>query len=1171
MPPLSSDHRKLLEKTVIAARIAGVKGATEALHALAVGEVKPFDSMSEGQRDLRRRLRARGRQLGDVRAPDSTQTIRRLTQEIAYEHWHRMLFARFLAENQLLIEPDSRVAISIDEVEELAREEGVDPRELSASYAQRSLPQIFRTDDPVFELTYAPETRVKLDQLLDALPPEVFTGDDALGWVYQFWQSAEKDEVNNRVKSGEKITGETLPAVTQLFTEHYMVQFLLHNTIGAWHAGKTLTSRDREGADSEQALRDAVMLTSLGGYGFEYLRFVREANDGEDLNEGTGPWRPAAGTYDGWPKTAAELRVLDPCCGSGHFLVAALELLVRLRIAEEDLDTEAAIRAVLADNLFGLELDPRCTQIAAFNLAFAAWKLAGRPIDLPTLNVACSGLGPQSTKDEWLKMAKAELAEEPGHVRQAMERGLEHMHELFSDAPELGSLIDPSELPAEGFAADFETIKPLLDRILAAEAEDDEAHERAVAARGMAAAAEILAGDYTLIATNVPYLKSGYQSSNLKSYCVDRYPHSKNDIATTFLERWLGDSATFAAVMPQSWLFMQSYKDLRDSLLARCTWRLLARLGSGAFETIGGEVVNVCLIAMDLSPPHSTTRMCGIDVSESLTPSHKAYTLVQSQSFTSVQSTQRMHPDSRISFAPSLTHDLDLLGTLAQSHHGLTTGDLGRFVLCVWEFPRLLQHHARYQRPPLTDDWDSGREYAIVNLDCHDMQSLAGFRRDGSGAWGTEGLAVSTVNKIRPTWFDGDVFDQTCTALIPHNPRNLPSLWAYANSEEFSVNVRSIDQCLKITNRTFEKIPFDRERWQTVAAEKYPDGLPEPQSDDPTQWLFHGHPERAEAHAALQVGVARLLGYRWPAELDEDMRLAPEARDLVNRCAELADHADDDGIVCLTPLRGEASAADRLRALLRDAFGDTWNRAKEQSLLAAAGEFHKDKKPVMRLDEWLREKCFEHHCKLFHHRPFVWHIWDGRKDGFSALVNYHKLAGPDGQGNQTLRTLTYAYLRDWITRQEQEVKDGKEGADARLAAAQKLKDELEKILKGEPPCDLFIRWKALHEQPIGWEPDINDGVRLNIRPFLNAENVGKKGAGVLRWKPNVKWTKDRGKEPQNLRPRERFPWFWSWDEKTENFGGGAEFDGARWNDLHYTLAHKRLARAEAEQTEGSTT
>jgi hypothetical protein len=77
-----------------------------------------------------------------------------------------------------------------------------------------------------------------------------------------------------------------------------MVQFLLHNTIGAWHAGKReldATKRLREDAESEQELRDAVTLAPLGRHDFEYLRFVREAKHGEDLNEGTGPWRPAAG------------------------------------------------------------------------------------------------------------------------------------------------------------------------------------------------------------------------------------------------------------------------------------------------------------------------------------------------------------------------------------------------------------------------------------------------------------------------------------------------------------------------------------------------------------------------------------------------------------------------------------------------------------------------------------------------------------------------------------------------------------------------------------------------------------------------------------------------------------------------------------------------------------
>ena len=126
-----------------------------------------------------------------------------------------------------------------------------------------------------------------------------------------------------------------------------------------------------------------------------------------------------------------------------------------------------------------------------------------------------------------------------------------------------------------------------------------------------------------------------------------------------------------------------------------------------------------------------------------------------------------------------------------------------------------------------------------------------------------------------------------------------------------------------------------------------------------------------------------------------------------------------------------------------------------------------------------------------------------------------------------------------------------------------LQGQLKAILDGEPPHDIFVRWKPLHEQPIGWHPDINDGVRLNIRPFMAVDIPGgRKGCGILRMKPNVKWKKDRGKEPE--RPREDYPWFWSWDEETKDFTGGDTFTGERWNDCHYTNAFKQAARERAE-------
>ena len=345
-------------------------------------------------------------------------------------------------------------------------------------------------------------------------------------------------------------------------------------------------------------------------------------------------------------------------------------------------------------------------------------------------------------------------------------------------------------------------------------------------------------------------------------------------------------------------------------------------------------------------------------------------------------------------------------------------------------------------------------------------------------------------------------------------------------------------------------------------------------------------------------GVARLLGYRWPAEQDSNLRVAADVRRWVERCEGLAAFVDDDGIACLPSVSGEPAAADRLRQLLGAAYGADWSFATERQLLVAAAA---DARPAESNEVWLRDRFFEEHCQSFQQRPFVWHVWDGRRDGFHALVNYHRLAGSNGEGRRMLEALTYRYLGEWIARQGGDRDQGVDGADGRLAAAQDLQNQLTKIMAGEPPCDLFVRWKPLAEQPIGWEPDINDGARINIRPFMSAELArgGRAGAGVLRVKPKIAWNKDRGKdvlrplkrwkppwleedvdgdadidEDRELRPREDYPWFWGCpgdgtEAERSDFTGGPDFDGNRWNDLHYTNGAKRTARGRRMAEVGS--
>jgi len=1164
MAPLSKELRRLLERTVIEAREVAEAGSRAALERLAVDRPEPFPEMSPEKRELRVLLRAHARQLGDVLRPNGEQEIEHLVAECAYEHWHRMLFARFLAENGLLIHPELGVPVTLEECAGLAREQGEeDGWRLAGRFAARMLPAIFRPDDPALKVRLAPEHQQKLEALLGGLPAEVFTADDSLGWVYQFWQSKRKGEVNEAAKAGRKIGADELPAVTQLFTEHYMVQFLLHNTLGAWWVGKVLNERPELAlqAKREEELRRAC---ALPGYGeWTYLRFVREGED--------APWRPAVGTFPDWPQRAAEIKVLDPCCGSGHFLVEAFRILVPLRMVEEGLSAREAVDAVLRENLFGLELDERCTQIATFNLALAAWTYpdAGGYRQLPEPNIACSGLAAGGKEGDWLKLAGRD---------ERLRDGMRRLHRLFRDAPTLGSLIDPwRELVTDpgslGFDRPdglafyrnfFEELRPLLLAALKREdvKRDVIAAEAGIAAQGMAKAAALLADTYILVATNVPYLTRGKQAEVLKEFCAVHHPKAKNDLATVFLERCLAFCArggTTAIVLPQNWLFLPRYRKLREELLKNETWHLVARLGPGAFETITGEVVKAILLIISRGTGVHDTRgvFCGLEADEPGEPEEKAALLRSGEIKREEQTKQLRNPDSRILLKE--IEQENWLSFHAKSRTGTRTADNPLFLLHFWELARLHEYWEFEQTSPTGTEFFSGRHFIIR------WESGKGLLKEyarlgiasiqGQDAWEKSGICVGLMRDLPITLYGGQIFDMNSGVVWCEDSSKLTSIWCYLSSAMYSEAIRIIDQQLKLTTATLLKVPFDFDHWQKVAQERYPNGLPKPYTNDPTQWIFHGHPcgsviwdeeKKWTAHGplrvdetVLQVAVARLLGYRWPAELDPEMELADEQREWVEECEELLEFADEDGIVCIPPVLGEQPAADRLLKLLMRAYGDEWRSEILDQLLAAVGYAGKT------LEDWLRNGFFEQHLKLFRQRPFIWHIWDGRRrDGFSVLVNYHKL------DRKLLEKLTYTVLGDWIARQRRAAEASEPGADERLAAAVELQRKLELILEGEPPYDIFVRWKPLHEQPIGWEPDLNDGVRVNIRPFVEA--------GVLRKKPNIKWGVDRGKEPQELRPRDEFPWFWD----------GSEFVGKRVNDVHLTVAEKRAARERARRSTG---
>ena len=650
-------------------------------------------------------MRARARQLGGAES-----SIEALVAECAFEQWHRLLFARFLAENGLLIHPDLKAPVTLSECDELAVElEEPDGWGVAARFAAAILPGIFRSDDPCARLRLAPEGRLELEQIVAGLPPDVFTADDALGWVYQFWQRDKKDEVN---ASERKIGGADLGPVTQLFTENYMVRFLLENSLGAWWGARHPNS---------ELVKE-----------WDFLRF---GDDGV----------PAAGSFKQWPARVSGVTVMDPCCGSGHFLVEAFSMLWQMRVEDEGLRPVAAQDAVLRDNLFGLELDQRCVQIAMFSVALQAWKAGGGWRELPVPHIACTGIPVKAPVDEWKQMAR-------GDAR--LENVLVRLHILFRDADTLGSLIDPKRTveitDATSLQSSFEDVNwdeiaPLLSEALAQEVDDPATAVLGANAAGIARAADYLSRRYSLVATNVPYLKRANQRDDLKQYLSEVWPSARGDLATAMQARWAIQTQACALVSPQNWLTGARHRSLRQETLRSHHLLVIAWLGAGAFRSISGEAVQPVLLII-ATPTGANQRNYTLGVSTFKEVDAKATALRVAEARQVRQSSQLGNPDNRI--LPFELKNSLLLDLVANAWQGIASSDYPRFGRVFWELPSLLNGW-RFQQSTVTLTTDYGGREAILYWEdgfgqmTEVCQPGAPFR--GKEAWERCGIVVSQM------------------------------------------------------------------------------------------------------------------------------------------------------------------------------------------------------------------------------------------------------------------------------------------------------------------------------------------------------------------------------------------------------------------------------------------
>lgn len=416
----------------------------------------------------------------------------------------------------------------------------------------RLMPYLFERIEDYTELLM-PEDLLSGNSVLaytrEAMTPENCESVESIGWLYQFYISEKKDQVFEGLKKNKKITPENIPAATQLFTPHWIVKYLVENSLGRlW------------------------MLNNPSSKVIEQMKYyIKPVEEEEDFLKISSP---------------EELKICDPAAGSGHMLTYAYDLLYAIYL-DANYDPVDIPELILTKNLYGIEIDERAAELAAFALSMKAMK--GNPFDdsnnrrrffrnpikpnicrLEKIKIDDDAL------EEYIEFAGKELF--TADVRKTLKE--------FEDADNFGSLIQPT----------LKEPTKLLEKLASKNAQVDlflkDTHESVLK---ILEQARYLAPTYSVITANPPYLGNRGMNKELTKWIASKYNDTKADLFACFIDRSLKlveTNGLISMITMQSWMFLSVYDSFRKDLIENKTLLSMNHLGSRAFDSIGGEVVS---------------------------------------------------------------------------------------------------------------------------------------------------------------------------------------------------------------------------------------------------------------------------------------------------------------------------------------------------------------------------------------------------------------------------------------------------------------------------------------------------------------------------------------------------------------------------------------------------
>lgn len=438
------------------------------------------------------------------------------------------------------------------------------------------MPYLFERIEDFTELLM-PEDLLSGNSILaytrEAMTPEACDSVESIGWLYQFYISEKKDEVFAGLKKNQKITAEKIPAATQLFTPHYIVRYLVENSLGRlWMLNNP----------------DSTLIDDM-----EY--YIKPVKTETDFLKISSP---------------EEIKICDPACGSGHMLTYAYDLLYAI-YQEAHYDVSQIPEKILTHNLYGIEIDNRAAELAAFALTMKAIK--GNPKDESNnrRRFFRNPIQPNICRLENISLDANVLSRYSALFDDNLfSDDVVKTANQFCEADNFGSLIVPNSqdvnpvIDAMKLLSDRSSLKIGHPNVLSKDEQVLVLAENFRIIQKALNQANYLSRKYHVVVANPPYMGASNSNARLKNWLAKNFSNSKRDLFSAFIERNLTlsrRSGYVAMITMQNWMFISRFQAFRHMLHERSHLVSMAHLGERAFDSIGGEVVSTTAFVMSAS------------------------------------------------------------------------------------------------------------------------------------------------------------------------------------------------------------------------------------------------------------------------------------------------------------------------------------------------------------------------------------------------------------------------------------------------------------------------------------------------------------------------------------------------------------------------------------------